>query len=74
MSFTISSIFFLIEIIRDLDENSRTMEPSNIREWSAMYLQCSRNGDGPVNYKLLNLVVLGRYENTSNSDSDSLVG
>lgn len=36
--------------------------------------QGTLNGDGPVNYKLLNLVVLGRYENTSNYDSDSLVG
>lgn len=61
-------------IIRNLDGNNNVIEPTNCVEYIEMWNHCVRNVrwlDGTVDYNLVELGMLGRYNNSPDPTSDS---
>lgn len=77
-SYSLSSFihhpFKKLVIIRELNDNGNMIEISNSRELKKLYENCMKNArqvDMTIDYKILKIGMLGSYENTSDSSSDS---
>lgn len=63
-----------MEIIRNLDESGKVINPWNNREWLEMYLHWMRNVEWAyfsISYMLIEIGFFGSHESTNSSESDT---